>query len=81
LPHEDDLGRGKCVGLVDEVAEGALQGLDFGGEGAGGGDGGGLFVAQRVTTGGGLVSIVRTDTCSDLPPSGKHFWQSAAHPT
>jgi len=29
-------GRGKAAGLVDEVAEGALQFQTFGGEGAGG---------------------------------------------
>ena len=31
----------------------ALQGQGFGGEGAGGGDGAGVFVAQRVKSGGG----------------------------
>jgi hypothetical protein len=38
LPYEGDLRRGQGVGLVDEVAEGALQGQGFGGEGAGGFD-------------------------------------------
>jgi hypothetical protein len=36
LPHEGNLRPGQGVGLVDEVAEGALQGQGFGGEGAGG---------------------------------------------
>ena len=35
LPHEGDLHRGRGTGLVDEVAEGALQAQGFGGEGAG----------------------------------------------
>jgi hypothetical protein len=35
-----------------------------GGEGAGGLDAAGVFLAQRVDSRGGLVSIVRTDTCS-----------------
>ena len=52
--------RGEGVGLVDEVAERALQVQGFGGEGAGGVDGAGVFVPQRVKAGGGLVSIVRT---------------------
>jgi hypothetical protein len=53
LPHEGDLGGGEGVGLVDEVAEGALKGQGFGGEGAGGGDGAGVLVPQRVEVGGG----------------------------
>ena len=36
MPHEVNLGRGDGVGLVDEIAERALQGQGFGGEGAGG---------------------------------------------
>jgi hypothetical protein len=36
FPHESNLRRGQGVGLVDEVAEGVLQGQGFGGEGAGG---------------------------------------------
>jgi hypothetical protein len=51
--------------LVDDVAEGALQGQGFGGEGAGGGDGAGVFLPQRVKADGGSVSIVRTDTRQD----------------
>jgi hypothetical protein len=39
--------------MVDEVAEGALQFQGFGGEGAGGSDGAGVFVAQCVKAGGG----------------------------
>ena len=60
MPHQGDLRRGQGVGLVDEVAEGALQGRRFGGTGTGRGDGAGVFVAQGVKAGGGLVSIVRT---------------------
>src|ERR1017187_1674967 len=48
LPQEINLRRGQGVGLVDEVAEGALQGHSFGDEGAGGLDGAGVFVAQRL---------------------------------
>ncbi len=44
--------------MEDEVAERALQGQGFGGEGAGGGDGTGVFVAQGVKPGCGLVSIL-----------------------
>ena len=40
FPHEGDLRRGQGVGLVDEVAEGALQFQSLGGEGAGGGSSG-----------------------------------------
>jgi hypothetical protein len=36
FPHEINLRRGQGVGLVDEVAEGALQVHFFGGAGAGG---------------------------------------------
>jgi hypothetical protein len=53
LPHHGDLGGGEGIGLVDEVAEGALQGQGFGGEGAGGFEGAGVFVAQGVEAGGG----------------------------
>ena len=35
FPHETNLRRGQGVGLLDEVAEGALQGRDFGGLGKG----------------------------------------------
>ena len=48
FPHKVNLCRGQGVGLVDEVAEGALRDQRFGGEGAGGVDGAGVFVAQRV---------------------------------
>ena len=58
MPHELNLRRGQGVGLVDEVAEGALQGQGFGGEGAGGLDAAGVFVPQRVKASGGIVSIV-----------------------
>ena len=39
FPREGNLRRGEGVGLVDEVAEGALQGQRLGGEGAGGFEG------------------------------------------
>ena len=39
--------------MVDEVAEGTLQGQGFGGEGAGGFNGACVFVAQGVEAGGG----------------------------
>ena len=48
LAHQGDLGWGEDAGLVDKVAEGALQGQGFGGEGAGGGECAGVFVAQGV---------------------------------
>ena len=54
--------------LVDDVAEDALQGEGFGAARAG------VFVAQRVKASGGLVSIVRTDTClgeSNLDEAGQ----------
>jgi hypothetical protein len=53
LPHKFNLRRGEGVGLVDEVAVGALSVQGFGGEGAGGGDGAGVFVPQSVDPGGG----------------------------
>src|ERR1035438_4593510 len=44
LPHQINLRRGQGVGLVDKVAEGALQFQGFRGGGAGGVDGAGVFV-------------------------------------
>jgi hypothetical protein len=41
-----------------------LQVRGFGGERASGLAAAGVFVAQRVLSGSGVVSIVRTDTCS-----------------
>ena len=67
LPHEGDLCRGQAVGLVDEIAEGALQGQDSGGDGAGGGDGSGVFVAQGMEAGGGeglLLVVIPTGVSS-----------------
>jgi hypothetical protein len=58
LPQEINLRRGQGVGLIDEVAEGALQFHGLGGEGARRSEGAGVLVAQGVTAGGGLVSIV-----------------------
>ncbi len=51
FPHEIDFGRGKGVGLVDEIAEGALQVQSFGGEGPGGFDGAGVLGPQGVDAG------------------------------
>ncbi len=48
MPHQGDLGRGEGAGLVDEVAEGALESQGFSGENAGGGDGAAAFVGQGV---------------------------------
>ena len=53
MPHEINLRRGKAVGLVDEVAQDALQFHSFGGEGAGGFVGAGVFGARSVEAGGG----------------------------
>ena len=39
MPHEGDLRRGRAGGLIDEVAEVALQGQGLGSEVAGGFDG------------------------------------------
>lgn len=61
LPHEINLRRGQGVGLVDEVAEGALQFQGFGGEGAGGVDGAGVLVTQRVDAGGGQRLFLAPD--------------------
>ena len=47
--------------MVDEVAEGALQVQGFGGEGAGGGDGAGVFGAQFVDPGGGQRLFLAPD--------------------
>ena len=58
LPHEINLRRSQGVGLVDEVAERTFQFQRSGGEGAGRGDGEGVFAAQPVKVGDGLVSIV-----------------------
>ena len=51
FPHESNLGRGQAVGLVCEVAEGALQVQGSGGEGAGGLESAGAFLAQGVEAG------------------------------
>ena len=47
--------------MVDEVAEGALQGQGFGGESAGGFEGAGVFVAQRVKADGGQRLLLAPD--------------------
>ena len=46
--------------MVDGVAEGALQNQAFAGESKGGFEDMGVFVSQRVKSGGGLLSMVRT---------------------
>jgi len=52
LSKQGNLRRGQEVGLVDKVAEAALQDQGFGGESAGGGNGAGVFAEQRVKSGG-----------------------------
>ena len=67
MPQEGNLRLGQAVGLVDEIAEGALQGQDSGGDGAGGGDGSGVFVAQGMEAGGGeglLLVVIPTGVSS-----------------
>ena len=61
MPHQGDLGWGQAVGLVDEVAERALQSQRFGGEGAGGFDGAGVLVTQGLEAGGGEWLLLATD--------------------
>ena len=53
FPYQLNLHRSQGVGLVDKVAEGALQGQCFGGEGAGGLNAAGVFLAQSPDPGGG----------------------------
>ena len=48
LPHQSNLRRGEGVGLVDKVAEGALQSQGFGGEGAGGPNAPRVFLAPSL---------------------------------
>jgi hypothetical protein len=57
----------------------------FGGEGAGGFDGAGVLVAQRVKAGGGLVSIVRhlldqRKAAKALEPCAQLEFQSTVDP-
>ena len=52
FPHQSNLRRGQAVGLVCEVAEGALQFQGLGGEGAGGLESAGAFLAKGVEAGG-----------------------------
>ena len=65
LPHESNLRRGQGVGLVDEVAEGALQVQGFGGEGTCGFNAAGVFLAQSLNPRGGQRRFV--------PPYALHF--------
>ena len=53
-----NLRRGQGVGWVDEVADGAPQCQGFGGEGAGRFEGAGVFVPQRVDSGGGQPAFL-----------------------
>jgi len=52
--------------LVDEVAERALQGQRFGGEGAGGCEGAGVLITQRVKAGGGQRLLLALDALGRL---------------
>jgi hypothetical protein len=61
LPHKLNLRRGQGVGLVDRVAEGALQFQGFGGEGEGGVNGAGVFIMQSVKSGGGERQFLAPD--------------------
>ena len=70
LPHQINLCRSQTAGLVDEVAERALQGQGFGGEGAGGFDGAGVFVPQRVEAGGGQRLLLSLDALYFAYPGG-----------
>jgi hypothetical protein len=73
LPHEGDLGRGEAVGLVDEVAQGALQLQGLGGKGAGGFDGAGVFVAQGVEAGGGQGLLLAADALQTTRSNGSRL--------
>ena len=64
MPHELNLRRGQGIGLVDEVAEGALQFQGFGGEGEGGLDGAGISASKDVAAPGWLQP-----SCRDMPQS------------
>ena len=57
----------RLIAALDEVAEGALQGQGFGGEGAGGLDGAGVFVAQCVKAGGGQGCFLPRRRFTSLP--------------
>jgi len=72
LPNELNLRRGQGVGLVDEVAGRALLGQGFGGEGAGGGDGAGVFVPQYLKAGGGQRQFLAPDALYFVQPSSAH---------
>ena len=64
---------GQGVGLVDEVAEGALQFQGFGGEGEGGVNGAGELVPQRVDAGGGRREFLAPDALHFDQPSRAHW--------
>src|ERR1035438_7145491 len=68
LPQEINLRRGQGVGLVDEVAEGALQFQGFGGEGVGGVDGAGVLVPQSLNSCGGQGQFLAPDTLHFADP-------------
>ena len=61
LPHKGDLGWGETAGLVDDVAQRALPSRGFGGEGAGGSDRAGEFVAQRLEAVGGEKMLLAAE--------------------
>ncbi len=88
MPHEGDFGGGEGVGLVDEVAEGALRGQGFGGEGTSPTfcihnslfilpGTAGVFVAQGVQAGAGerlhlATEALRFGGTSSPPCGGQH---------
>src|ERR1017187_5485791 len=63
-PYEINLRRGQAGGLVDEVAEGALQFQGLGGTGAGGFNTAGVFLAQSLTD--SATAAERTDRVNYL---------------
>lgn len=68
MPPEGDLRRGEGVGLVDGVTEATLQGQGFRSEGAGGGDGAGVFAAQGLKAGGGQWTLLAPDALHFADP-------------
>ena len=62
--------------MVDEVAERALQGQGLRGEGAGGGDGAGMLLPERLEAGGGQRLFLATDALHFADPGiGVQFGQ------
>ena len=69
MPHQGNLRRVEGIGLVDEIAEGALQGSGFGGEGAVQGY---LNRPLGIATGrsGGLQTVQNTRCADNLEARG-----------